>query len=78
MKVRLVNVQGDQEDFADLIGSNGTLQQLSDGLTFMPDNRGDWLTMKPRRKQEKDGKIIVSTTLGNTFTFRLLNLPVPS
>ena len=71
--VRLINVDGDQEDFADLIGTEGKIHPTSEGLTFMPNNRGDWLSMRPKRKTWKDGKVKISTTLGNTFTFRVIN-----
>lgn len=77
IKARLSAVSGeDQEEYAAMIGYNGTLIQCSDGLSFSCDN-GEWLTMQPKRKTEKDGKLTVSTKLGNTFTFRLLGNNVP-
>ena len=74
-RVRLVEVQGDQEDFADLIGQNGLLELSGKGEdqnTFFPDNRGDFLSLLIKKVVEKDGKIIVSTKLGNTFTFKIV------
>ncbi|MGH7175679.1 MAG: hypothetical protein ACREGR_04970 [Minisyncoccia bacterium] len=73
MKVRLVEVQGDQEEFADLIGCNGRLTDLrADGRTFMPDGRGDFLTMVNKRTTRKGDRVKVATKLGNVFVFRVL------
>jgi hypothetical protein len=75
--VRLIEVQGDQEDFADLIGNNGVLS-LSDKTTnedrntFFPDNKGDFLSLLTKNIVEKDGKIIISTRSGNIFTFKII------
>lgn len=69
--VRLSEVQGDQEDFADLIGTTGVLT-LGDHNRYMPKDRGDWLTLDKKRITEKDGKITVSTKLGNKFVFKVL------
>lgn len=79
-KVRLVSVDGDEpEEFADLIGSEGSLgpAAVADGkrLTFMPANRGDWLTMSVKRETTTGDKVRIFTKLGNTFTFRLLKIP---
>lgn len=44
MRARLVEVRGDQEEFADLIGCAGELR-LDRPYSFLPDGRGDWLEM---------------------------------
>lgn len=72
IRVRMVGVLGDQEDFADLIGTEGTLS-IGERHVYQPENRGDWLTMEKKRVTEKDGKISVATRLGNTFIFRRLS-----
>ncbi len=73
MRVRLVGVTGDQEDFADLIGTEGKLELAIDKAVYMPDNRGDWLTMKRRRVLHAGGMVTVATKLRNTFTFKKLD-----
>ncbi len=70
-RVRLTTVDGDQEGFADLIGWEGILHKTSSGLSFQCDN-GEWLRMHTKRMTIKDGKIRISTKLGNTFTFKIL------
>jgi len=76
-KVRLVNVEGDQEEFADLIGTEGDLHlhptSASSELNwFNPEGRGDSLGLSRKRVTEGNGKVKVFTKLGNCFTFRLL------
>ena len=74
-KVRLVEVQGDQEDFADLIGKAGKLHlvKTNDKLnTFFPDDRGDFLSLAVKRVTDKNDKIQVLTQFGNKFIFRKL------
>ena len=70
--VRLIEVLGDQEDFADLIGTEGELHLDGTNNWFLPEHRGDMLSLAIKRKVEGDGKVKVHTKLGNTFTFRLL------
>lgn len=72
MIVVLCEVLGDQEEFADLIGARGKLDlDGPEGPTFSPFKRGDWLTMEADKVTMKgDGRISISTKLGNTFTFR--------
>jgi hypothetical protein len=75
-KARLVEVQGDQEDFADLIGTTGTLYLEGNNNWFLPENRGDHLSFVIKRKVNvAPDKVRVFTKLGNTFTFRLLTVP---
>jgi len=76
-KVRLVNVEGDQEEFADLLGTEGELRldptSKSGELNwYNPKGRGDTLGLSRKRVTEKDGKVKVFTQLGNCFTFRLV------
>lgn len=72
INVRLTQVFGDQEEFADLIGRNGVLT-LGDRNVFNPNEGGwGWLTLDKKRIIEKDGKITVSTKLGNKFVFKVL------
>lgn len=76
-KVKLVSVEGDQEEFADLIGASGELRldpasKSSELNWFNPAGRGDSLGLSRKRVTEKDGKVKVFTQLGNCFTFRLL------
>lgn len=75
-QVRLIEVQGDQEEFADLIGTEGELQLIGPSSPhnwFNPDERGDSLSLAVKRSVEKDGNIKVYTKLGNTFTFKVKN-----
>lgn len=76
-KVRLVAVEGDQEDFADLIGTEGVLRldpvSTDSGINwFNPTGSGETLTLSRKRVTEKNGKVKVFTKLGNVFTFRLM------
>jgi hypothetical protein len=72
MRVKLVSVLGDQEEFADLIGTEGDLTIRHKTGTFNPDNRGDWLVMEKKRWTRRNGMVKISTILGNTFIFREL------
>lgn len=76
-KVRLVNIEGDQEEFADLIGTEGELRldpanKSSDLNWYNPKGRGDTLGLSRKRVTETGDKIKVFTELGNCFTFRLI------
>ena len=73
-KVRLIEIQGDQEEFADLIGESGDLQLHETNKShelnwFNPNHRGDSLSFNVKKKVEKDNKIIVYSSLGNIFVF---------
>jgi hypothetical protein len=72
-----VSVEGDQEEYADLIGTEGELRldpkSTDSGINwYNPKGSGETLTLSRQRVTEKDGKVKVRTKLGNTFTFRLL------
>lgn len=76
-KAKLVGVEGDQEEYADLIGLEGKLRidpKSTDSAInwFNPEGSGETLSLSRKRVSEKDGKVRVHTRLGNTFTFRLL------
>jgi hypothetical protein len=72
-RVRLVEVQGDQEEFADLIGTEGVLQLGGNHNWYNPDNLGDTLQLavKSVHHRKESDRVSVKTKLGNTFTFRL-------
>lgn len=81
-KVKLTEVQGDQIEFADLLGKIGVLLQgerendslpgKMDSLCFHPEGRTDWLAMTPTNIKKYTKKIIIDTKMGNTFTFKLV------
>jgi hypothetical protein len=75
-EVRLVGVEGDQEEYADLIGTEGVLRldphSTDSGINwYNPNGSGETLALSRKRVTEKDGKVRVHTKLGNTFIFRL-------
>ncbi len=71
MKVRLTAVEGDQEEFADLIGTEGELHLSPGNNWYNPNGRGDSLQMESKRITRKEDRITVSTHLGNKFVFRV-------
>lgn len=75
-RVRLVAVDGHQEEYADLLGTEGELRldphSTDSGVNwYNPEGSGETLTLSRRRVIEKDGKVKVFTKRGNVFTFRL-------
>ena len=71
-KARLVAVEGDQEELADLIGVSGKLAETVEGLIFVTEDGGDFLGMRPAGVPCCIGdRLHVTTKLGNTFTFEL-------
>lgn len=69
-RVRLVGVQGDQEEFADLLGTVGSLVKTkADGLCYMAEGSGDFLSMVGALVRRVETKIYVETAVGNVFTF---------
>lgn len=69
IRAKLVNVQGDQEEFSDLIGETGTLF-LSKGNNWFAAG-GDCVELQRKRLTKREnGDIRLSTHLGNRFTFR--------
>lgn len=76
-KAKLVEVQGDQEEYADLIGATGELQlhetdKSAELNWFSPKNRGDTLGLTRKTVTENGKKVVVSTRMGNKFTFQLI------
>lgn len=69
--VKLTDIEGGWEDYADLMGRTGKLMRMSDGISFMPEGADD-LLMIPSRVRDDGKKVVVSTLLGNKFTFRIL------
>jgi hypothetical protein len=67
--VRLVDVRGDVEEYADLIGRSGSLRLGSDGVSSFSWGGNEWLEFRRKRATRKDGKIRVRTEMGNTFVF---------
>ncbi len=70
--VTLYRVEGDQESFIDLVGCQGRIQQTREGFTFFPHQRNDWLVFHKPTLYFTD-HLVIHTTLGNTFHFRLSN-----
>ena len=73
IQAKLIEVQGNQEEFADLIGETGELHLEPSNDWFLPQNSNDTLTMSRKRFVDKDCKITISTALGNKFVFRPIN-----
>jgi len=67
----LVGVEGDQAEFADMIGQTGRLFLAPGNNWFGPKGWGESLTMTRKRASRKDDKVRVSTRLGDVFTFRV-------
>jgi hypothetical protein len=72
IKARLTQVTGDAEDFTDMIGETGELWTDSKPARFKAN--GDIIGMLSKRTVIKDGTVKISTTLGNTFTFRVIGV----
>lgn len=73
MRVKLLWVEGDAEEFADLIGLEGELKgpRLGDFI-FLPDKRTDWVTLEGATETlDEKGRRRIKTGLGNTFVFRV-------
>lgn len=68
---KLVRVEGDQEEYADMIGQTGRLYLSPGNNWFAPSGWGESLTMSRKRASKKDDRIRVSTHLGNVFVFQV-------
>lgn len=75
--VTLLWVEGDDaSEFGDLLGATGELRagcsgERGEAYRFMPKGRGDWVSLIAKNTTVTvDGKIRVSTKLGNVFVFR--------
>ena len=69
MNVRLVDVRGDVEEYADLIGRFGSLRLGDDGVGSFCWGGNEWLEFRRKRTTRKDGQVRVHTEMGNTFVF---------
>lgn len=72
-----IGVEGDVEEFDDLIGTKGKKGKLrldpkSTEMSVNWFNGGDPVNFARKRVTEKDGIVKVFTTLGNVFKFRLI------
>jgi hypothetical protein len=77
VRVALVSITGDQEEFADLVGTIGTLFLEHGEERYWP-NSNDPVRLARKRVSWKNGTIRVFTRLGNVFTFRALPKEKPS
>lgn len=75
---KLVGVEGDQEEFADMIGTTGRLYLNTGNNWFGPKGSSESITLTRKRVTRKDDKIRVHTKLGNVFTFRLVSESKPA
>jgi len=71
IKARLFEVQGDQEEFADIIGERGEIH-LTDGDNWFSPECGQSVTFIKKRITKKDGVITITTGMGNTFRFKAI------
>ncbi len=71
-RVRLLAVEGDTEEFADLIGKEGWLEDtnIPGDVRFHVPN--DFVTLKLQHIERLGGKMTVETALGNRFLFKVL------
>lgn len=69
---KLVAVEGNQEEYADLIGVTGRLH-LNPKCCNWFGNGGDSVEFRRKRVTRKEDKIRVHTKLGNVFVFRLVS-----
>lgn len=65
---KLVSVEGDQAEYADMIGQTGRLY-LAPGNNWF--GSGESLTMNRKRASKKGDRVRVSTHLGNVFVFQV-------
>lgn len=73
MRVRLLWVEGDgAAEFADLIGCEGSISRKGQSMTFLPDGRGDWLTLRPVKEVSRDGRWRVTSRAEITYVFKIL------
>lgn len=68
-RVKLSDVRGDVEEYADIIGKAGDLRLGPDGVGSFSWSGSEWLEFRRNRSLRKDGRIRVWTEMGNTFVF---------
>jgi hypothetical protein len=73
---KLVSVEGDQAEYADMIGQTGRLYLAPGNNWFGPKGWGESLTMSRKRASKKGDRVRVSTHLGNVFVFQV-GVPQP-
>lgn len=75
-QAKLIEIQGQQEEYADLIGLVGKLQlhptKKSSELNWFNAGSSGFVQFTRKKVTENDGKVSVQTSLGNTFIFRLV------
>ena len=76
MRVKLTGLSGeDSSEFADLLGTVGQLESKRGKATYLPDGRGDWVAIVYRHGVESATTKTITSNLGNTFTFKILEEP---
>lgn len=74
LRVKLVDVRGDVEEYADIIGRSGELRLGSDGVGSFSWGSNEWLEFRRKRVTRKTDLIRVHTEMGNTFVFETVSL----
>jgi hypothetical protein len=74
LRVKLVDVRGDIEEYADIIGRSGELRLGSDGVGSFSWGSNEWLEFRRKRVNRKTDLIRVHTEMGNTFVFETMSL----
>lgn len=69
MRVQLIGIESEEDEYDDLLDTEGELNQV-EGLTYLPDNCGDILTLAVKKVEERGQNTVVWTKLGNKFIFR--------
>ena len=70
-QAKLVKVEGNQAEYADMIGETGRLFLSPGNNWFAPTGWSESLEMKRKRATKKGNTIRVSTLLGNVFVFEV-------
>ena len=70
-QAKLVKVEGNQVEHADMIGQTGRLFLSPGNNWFAPKGWSESLEMKRKRVTKKGNTIRVSTSLGNVFVFEV-------
>jgi len=71
IQVKLIDVRGDIEEYADIIGQTGELRLGSDGVGSFCWGGNEWLEFRRKRVNRQTDQIRVHTEMGNTFVFKL-------
>ena len=75
IRVKLVDVRGDVEEYADIIGRIGELRLGSDGIGSFSWGSSEWLEFRRKRinRPASSSTIRIRTEMGNTFVFETVN-----